>query len=49
MSRTYRRMKTERTPRTSRRDLRKNKRTWKEVRDSTPEFELSVWNMGELK
>ena len=32
MSRTYRRMKTERAPR---REIRKNKRTWKESRDQT--------------
>jgi len=49
MSRTYRRMKAERAPRVPKRELRKNKRTWKEMRDSAPEFELSVWNMGELK
>ena len=46
MSRTYRRMKTERAPR---REIRKNKRTWKEVRDRSPEFEPSVWNMEELR
>ena len=33
MSRTYRRMKTERTPRVPTRELRKNKRTWKESRE----------------
>lgn len=33
MSRTYRRMKTERAPRAPRRELRKNKQTWKESRE----------------
>jgi hypothetical protein len=33
MSRTYRRMKTERAIRAPRRELRKNKRTWKESRE----------------
>ena len=42
MSRTYRRMKTERAPR---KEIRKDKRTWKESREQTIDIrEMS--NMG---
>ena len=45
MSRTYRRMKTERAPR---RELRKNKQTWKEERNRYSEFQPSNLDTGDL-
>ena len=45
MSRTYRKMKTERAPVAPRRELRKNKRIWKESREQTIDMK-EMSNMG---